>query len=48
LVLSKEAAALAKPYALMIVQGSQRIPIDILDETCKAALAKFLAIRNSL
>jgi hypothetical protein len=32
----------------MIVQGSQRIPIDILDETCKAALAKFLAIRNSL
>jgi len=48
LVLSKEAAALAKPYALMIVQGSQRIPIDILDESCKAALAKFLAARNSL
>lgn len=48
LALSKEAAALAKPYALMIVQGSQRIPIDILDESCKAALAKFLAARNSL
>jgi hypothetical protein len=46
--LSKEASALAKPYALMIVQGSQRIPIDILDETCKEALAKFLAVRNSL
>lgn len=43
LVLSKEAAALAKPYALMIIQGAQRIPLDILDESCKEALAKFVA-----
>lgn len=43
LILSKEAAALAKPYALMIVQGSQRMPLDILDETSKEALAKFMA-----
>ena len=47
LILSKEAAALAKPYALMIVQGSQRMPIDILDEACKEALTKFMGARNS-
>jgi len=44
-ILSKEAAALAKPYALMIMQGSQRMPLDILDETSKEALAKFIAWR---
>jgi hypothetical protein len=47
LVLSKEAAALAKPYALMIMQGAQRMPLDILDEVCKEALAKFMAERGA-
>lgn len=47
LILSKEAAALAKPYALMIVQGSQRIPMDILDEACKDAFTRFAASRHS-
>jgi len=45
LILSKEAAALAKPYAPMSMQGSQRMPLDILDETSKEALAKFIAWR---
>ena len=43
LVLSREAAALAKPYALMIIQGSQRVPLDMLDDVCKEALAKFMS-----
>jgi hypothetical protein len=34
---------LAKPYALMIVQGSARIPLDVLDETARSALKAFLA-----
>lgn len=46
LVLSKEAGALAKPYALMIIQGAQRIPLDMLDEVCKEALAKFVAWKS--
>ncbi len=48
LILSKEASALAKPYAQMIVQGAQRIPIDILDEASKDAFARFITARNSL
>ena len=40
--LCPEAAALAKPYALMIVQGSQRVPMDVLDEVAKAAIQTFL------
>ncbi len=46
LVLSKEAAALARPYALMIIQGAQRIPLDMLDEVCKDAFAKFVAWKS--
>jgi len=37
-----EVSALAKPYALMIVQGSQRVPMDVLDETAKSAIQTFL------
>ena len=37
-----EASALAKPYALMIVQGAQRIPIDVLDEIAKSAIQNYL------
>jgi hypothetical protein len=39
--LCPEAAALAKPYALMIVQGAQRVPMDVLDETARSAIQKF-------
>jgi hypothetical protein len=40
--LCPEAAALAKPYALMIVQGAQRVPMDVLDEVARLAIQKFL------
>jgi hypothetical protein len=46
LILSKEASSLAKPYALMIIQGAQRIPLDMLDEACKESLAKFMAWKS--
>ena len=39
--LCPEAAALAKPYALMIVQGAQRMPIDVLDELARSAIQQF-------
>lgn len=40
--LCPEASALAKPYALMIVQGSQRIPVDVLDELAQIAVQRFV------
>lgn len=40
--LCPEAAALAKPYALMIVQGAQRVPVDVLDEVARLAIQKFI------
>ena len=40
--LCPEAAALAKPYALMIVQGAQRVPMDVWDEVARLAIQKFL------
>jgi hypothetical protein len=42
--LCPEASALAKPYALMIVQGAQRIPVDVLDDLARAAIQKFSKI----
>jgi hypothetical protein len=42
LCLCAEASALAKPYALMIVQGAQRAPMDVLDEAARVAVQKFL------
>jgi hypothetical protein len=42
--LCTEAAALAKPYALMIVQGSQRVPMDVLDELARSAIQQFKKI----
>ena len=42
--LCPEAAALAKPYALMIVQGSQRVPMDVLDGAAQAAIQQFQKI----
>jgi len=37
-----EATSLAKPYALMIMQGAQRVPADVLDETARAAMQGYL------
>jgi hypothetical protein len=39
--LCPEAAALAKPYALMIVQGAQRMPLDVLDEVSRVAILQY-------
>ena len=39
--LSPEASALAKPYALMIVQGAQRVPVDVLDDLACSAIQQF-------
>jgi hypothetical protein len=39
--LCPEAAALAKPYALMIIQGSQRTPLDVLDDVSRAAITQY-------
>ena len=46
LQLCPEATALAKPYALMIVQGAQRVPMDVLDETAKLAIQGYLKING--
>ena len=40
--LCPEAAALAKPYAMMIVQGAQRVPVDVLDEAATLAIQGYL------
>ncbi len=42
-----EASALAKPYALMIIQGSQRVPVDVLDEAARMAIQKFQKISQA-
>jgi hypothetical protein len=47
LCLCPEAAALAKPYALMIVQGSQRMPMDILDDAARIAIQNFQKINQA-
>lgn len=43
LQLCDEASALAKPYAMMIVQGAVRVPLDVLDEAARSALKEFFA-----
>ena len=40
--LCAEASTLAKAYALMIIQGSQRVPLDVLDESARIAIQKFI------
>jgi hypothetical protein len=40
--LCPEASALAKSYALMIIQGAQRLPMDVLDESAREAIQKFV------
>jgi hypothetical protein len=44
--LCPEASILAKPYALMIVQGAQRVPMDVLDDLARAAIQKFLKVKK--
>ncbi len=46
--LCPEASALAKPYALMIVQGAQRVPVYVLDELARTAIQKFIKISQNL
>ena len=46
--LCPEASALAKPYALMIVQGAQRVPVDVLDELARTAIQKFIKISQNV
>jgi hypothetical protein len=43
LQLCPQAAALAKPYALMIIQSSQRIPLDGLNEPAQIAWKEYLS-----
>jgi len=45
--LCPEASALAKPYALMIVQGSQRMPLDVIDGLARESIQKFIKISQS-
>lgn len=47
LALCLEATALAKPYALMIVQSSQRMPIDVLDESARLALQGYFKTKQN-
>ena len=42
--LCPEASALAKPYALMIVQGAQRVPVDVLDDLARSAIQTYQKI----
>jgi hypothetical protein len=46
--LCPQASALAKPYALMIIQGSQRTPLDVLDEVSRAAITQYRNITLAL
>lgn len=46
LELSKEASALAKPYAILILQGAQRISVDNLDAKALEAWNGYLQNQN--
>ena len=48
LVLCKEASALSKPYALMIVQRQTTLSQDGLDEIARAAWDSYVSIKNGL
>jgi len=43
LQLCPQAAALAKPYAMMIIQSSQRVPLDGLSDLAQAAWKEYLS-----
>ena len=46
LELCPQASALAKPYALMIIQGAQRLPIEALSDKAKLAWNEYLLNRD--
>ena len=48
LVLCKEASALSKPYALMIVQRQNTLSPDRLDATARLAWDSYVHLKNSL
>jgi len=48
LVLCKEASALSKPYALMIVQRQQSLSPDRLDRFARQAWDSYVRLNNSL
>ncbi|MEM5384611.1 DUF3717 domain-containing protein [Paraburkholderia phymatum] len=48
LVLCKEASALSKPYALMIVQRQTTLTQEGLDENARAAWDSYVSIKNGL
>lgn len=48
LELCPEVSALSKPYALMILQGAQRLAIDHMDERALIAWRGFKASGNKL
>ena len=48
LSLCKEASALSKPYALMIVQRQQTLSPDRLDGTARQAWDSYVRLNNSL
>ncbi len=39
--LSAEVSALAKPYALLIMQGAQRMPIDLMSPLAQLAITQY-------
>jgi len=45
--LCPEAAVLAKPYALMIIQSSQRLPMDVLEDAARIAIQNFQKINQA-
>jgi hypothetical protein len=45
--LCAQASTLAKAYALMIIQGAQRIPLDVLDEDARAAIQQYLKVAQA-
>ena len=46
LILCPEASALAKPYALLILHGSQRISVDHLDAQALSAWQMYMQFQN--
>ncbi|GAB7526723.1 DUF3717 domain-containing protein [Paraburkholderia sp. 2C] len=48
LVLCKEASALSKPYALMIVQRQHRVSQEALDESARDAWNSYVRLKDGL
>ena len=48
LVLCKEASALSKPYALLIVQRQNALPQERLDENARAAWDSYVSLKNGI